>query len=278
MKSTSILSILLLTLSFTSIAWSSPDEDIKTYRTFFTKKFPQLSLQDFANGLYAIDPISRETWEAIEEFPPYEIAIDDGEVLFNTPFRNGKTYASCFDKNGYGIAHTYPRWDKKIGKVITLALAINECREKNGETALPYNKGDIASILSFMASTSRGKKINISVPADDKNALLAYQDGKIFYFQRRGQLNFSCSHCHMMYSGSKLRSEILSPALGHGTGWPTYRAKWDEVGTLHRRFQGCNKQVGAKPFKPQSEAYRNLEYFLTHMSNGLEFNGPSSRR
>ncbi|MDH5378316.1 MAG: sulfur oxidation c-type cytochrome SoxA, partial [Gammaproteobacteria bacterium] len=57
-----------------------------------------------------------------------------------------------------------------------------------------------------------------------------------------------------------------------------YRAKWQELGTLHRRFGGCNKQVRAKPFKPQSEEYRNLEYFLTYMSNGLKSNAPGMRK
>jgi sulfur-oxidizing protein SoxA len=36
--------------------------------------------------------------------------------------------------------------------------------------------------------------------------------------------------------------------------------------------------VRAKDFKAQGEEYRNLEYFLTAMSNGLEFNGPSARK
>jgi sulfur-oxidizing protein SoxA len=57
-----------------------------------------------------------------------------------------------------------------------------------------------------------------------------------------------------------------------------YRSKWGTVGTLHRRFSGCNKQVRAKPFKAQGEEYRNLEYFLTAMSNGLNLNGPGSRK
>ncbi len=57
-----------------------------------------------------------------------------------------------------------------------------------------------------------------------------------------------------------------------------YRSKWGELGTLHRRFDGCNKQVRAKPFKAQGEEYRNLEYFLTHMTNGMDFNGPSARK
>jgi L-cysteine S-thiosulfotransferase len=71
---------------------------------------------------------------------------------------------------------------------------------------------------------------------------------------------------------------MLSPALGHTTGFPVYRAKWGTVGTLHRRFTGCNKQVRAKPFKAQGKEYSNLEYFLTNMSNGIELNGPSARK
>jgi sulfur-oxidizing protein SoxA len=75
-----------------------------------------------------------------------------------------------------------------------------------------------------------------------------------------------------------VRSDVLSPALGHTTGWPVYRSKWGELGTLHRRFDGCNRQVRAKAFPAQGEEYRNLEYFLTHMSNGIEYNGPSARK
>ena len=57
-----------------------------------------------------------------------------------------------------------------------------------------------------------------------------------------------------------------------------YRGKWQRVGVLHRRFRGCNTQVRAEPFEMQSEIYRNLEYFLSYMSNGLELNGPASRK
>ena len=76
----------------------------------------------------------------------------------------------------------------------------------------------------------------------------------------------------------RLRAERLSASLGHVTHWPVYRFEWQEVGSLHRRFKRCNAQVGAEPFPSQSEAYRNLEYFLSYMSNGLELNGPASRK
>jgi sulfur-oxidizing protein SoxA len=40
----------------------------------------------------------------------------------------------------------------------------------------------------------------------------------------------------------------------------------------------CNAQVRAKPYEAQSQVYRELEYFLSYMSNGMEMNGPASRR
>jgi sulfur-oxidizing protein SoxA len=162
--------------------------------------------------------------------------------------------------------------------VVTLPLAINNCRAANKEKPLPYQKGLIADLLSYMAFESRGQMTKVEIPNDDPRAIEAYEKGKEFYFARRGQLNFSCAHCHLGNSGTTLRTEILSPALGHTTHWPVYRSKWGEMGTLHRRFVGCNEQVGAKAFEAQGEEYRDLEYFLTYMNNGLELNGPAARK
>jgi sulfur-oxidizing protein SoxA len=48
--------------------------------------------------------------------------------------------------------------------------------------------------------------------------------------------------------------------------------------SLQQRFFGCVRDVRAKPFELQSEEFRNLEYFLNYMSNGLELNGPGARK
>jgi sulfur-oxidizing protein SoxA len=255
---------------------TSPAEDLKVYRDYFQKRFPGVPLQEFANGGYALDRVARDNWEAIEEFPPYEPMIEAGEGMWNTPFANGKTYGSCFGDEP-AQRKNFPYWDAGRKMVVTLPLAINECRERNGEEPLKYNKGKIADLLAYMSYESRGQKINVRVP-DDPEAVAAYNEGKEFYFARRGQLNFSCASCHFESGGMHIRSELLSPALGHASGFPVYRSKWGELGTLHRRFGGCNRQVRAASFKPQSKEYRNLEYFLTHMSNGIEYNGPSARK
>jgi len=256
---------------------TSPAEDLKVYQEYFMKRFPGVAMQDFANGAYALDEAQRQNWLAIEEFPPYEPMIEAGEAIWNKPFANGKGFSTCFSE-GPAQRKNFPYWDAKRKMVVTLPLAINECLEANGEKPLKYEKGDINSLLSYIAYNSRGQITNVEIPDDDPRALAAYEDGKNFYFARRGQLNFSCASCHVGNSGTTLRTEILSPALGHTSHFPVYRSKWGEMGTLHRRFSGCNKQVRAKPFKAQSDEYKALEYFHTYMSNGLEVNGPSQRK
>jgi sulfur-oxidizing protein SoxA len=257
------------------LAEAGPQEDASRMQQYFFKLFPNVPKSEFVNGAYAFNKAGRENWEAIEEFPPYEPLVDNGKEMWDTPFANGKTYASCFP-DGPAQRKNYPHWDAKREMVITMELAINECRKANGEEPLPYGKGPLAELSSYMSFASRGQAINVQVPNSPK-ALAAYESGKQFWLQRRGQLNFSCATCHAQNVGKHLRSNVLSPAIGHATSFPVYRSKWGNLGTLHRRFDGCNEQVRAKPFKLQGAEYRNLEYFLTIMGNGLTFNGPSAR-
>src|SRR5699024_872797 len=148
--------------------------------------------------------------------------------------------------------------DTEANEVVTLELAINRCRVKNGEEPLPYKTGDLAAISAYMAYTSRGNAFDIEIP-DDPAALAAYKAGKEFFYTRRGQLNFACASCHVQLAGKRLRSQTLAPALGIVASFPIHRSKWGSMGTLHRRFVGCMRNVRAEPLEPQSEQFRNLE-------------------
>lgn len=254
----------------------SVQQDVAQFQNFFINRFPSVEFNEFSNGVYAIDQASREQWLEIEDFPPYELSVDQGKEYFETPFDNGKTYADCFDNGGIGIRQNFPYFDAAKEMVITLEFAINQCRISNGMPALDYKKGEIAEISAYMAYTSRGKISNVKVT--NKDAYDAYLKGKQFFYSKRGQLNFACSDCHMNSTGMRIRADITSPALGQTTGFPTYRSKWDEIGTLHWRYAGCNKNIRALPFAAQSEQYRNLEFFHSIMSQGLPINGPSSRK
>ena len=269
--------VFALSALFSGQLLADPESDRDAFVKYFEQRFPDVALENYANGIYALDKPAYEQWLQIEEFPPYELAIEEGEQLFNTPFANGKGYADCFPDGGIGIRQNYPYFDTDRGEVITLEYAINLCREANGEQPLKYKKGPIASISAYMAYTSRGKPFAMDL-GDDPRALAAYNQGKQYYYSKRGQLNFSCADCHVKNAGMQIRADRLSAGLGHATHFPVYRSKWGDMGTLHRRFDGCNKQVRAEPLPAQGEDYRNLEYFLSYMSNGMETNGPGARK
>jgi L-cysteine S-thiosulfotransferase len=259
-------------IGYADLEHSEHIKDLSLIQSYFKNRFPEVPFEDFANGVYALDKTARENWEALEEFPPYEMHIETGEEYWQA---NSASYKSCFP-NGPAIKHLYPMWDSRLNTVVTVPYAINTCRQSHKLPDLDYMGAEMNTLVAYIAYESRDKIINISVP--NEQALKAYQHGKKFYFTRRGQLNFACFHCHFDNAGKRLRTESLGPALGQTTGWPTYRNKWGALGPLHRRYIGCNNQVRAVAFEAQSETYRNLEYFHTHMNNGLPINGPAVRR
>jgi sulfur-oxidizing protein SoxA len=253
-----------------------PVADATAFRDYFTRKFPKVKLEDFVNGPYSMNEDMHRQWEEKEQFPPYEFALEAGKEMFAKPFRNGKTYADCFANGGIGVRQTYPVFDEKEGKVITLELALNRCRQANGEAPYSYLKDEMASLTAYMAFTSRGKPMDIKIP-DDPRAREAFQEGKRYFYTRRGQLNFSCATCHVQSPGERIRAEVLAPALGILNAMPIYRSEWSGMGTISRRFTSCNSQIRGVPLEPQSDEYRNLEYYLSYVSNGLPISGPGAR-
>jgi len=254
----------------------NPEAAFKAFRAYFTKKFPKLALNDFVNGPYSMDADLRKQWQQIEDLPPYDFAIERGKDMFAAAFKNGKSYGDCFPDKGIGIRQNYPYFDEKSGEVITLELALNRCREANGEAPFSYVKDEMASLTAYMAFTSRGKPFDIKVP-NDPRALAAFRNGERYFYTRRGQLNFSCASCHVQNPGNHIRTEVLAPALGILNAMPIYRSEWNSMGTVSRRFVTCNSQTRGVPLEPQDEEFRDVEYFLSYMANGLPISGPAAR-
>jgi sulfur-oxidizing protein SoxA len=260
------------------VAVAGPEEDRKAFVDYFQSRFPDVPFAEFANGIYAIDADARSQWQDIEEFPPYEFAIEEGEALWHEAMPDGATLADCFGQPTGDIRPAFPRFDAGRGEVVTLEVAINDCRQEHQLGALPYDSEELIGITAYLAYAARGQPVATRVPADQPGALAAYEDGKRFYYSKRGQLNFACSDCHVTSVGLNVRADRLSSSLGHTTHFPVYRSKLGAMISLHQRFWGCVRDVRAKPFALQSEEFRNLEYFLSYMGNGLEFNGPGARK
>ncbi len=255
---------------------TDPELDRKAFQAFFFAKFPNLAKDEFGNGPYAVNEDMRKGWKEIMEFPPYEFALDEGRAEWDKPFASGKHYADCFDNKGEAVRQTYPRFIAETGQVETLEVAINRCRVENGEKPLDPMTGLMASLTAVMAESSRGKPFAITIP-NDPRALTAYERGKEFFYSRKGQLGVSCASCHMSPAGARMRGDILAPALGILAAMPIYRSDWGSMGTTIRRISSCSSQTRAVPLKADDEEYRNLEYFMSYMSNGIPIVGPGTR-
>jgi sulfur-oxidizing protein SoxA len=253
-----------------------PEFDRKKLVEYFQKRNSDIPFADYKDGVNVYNENLRMQFEADEEFPMYEDQVAKGEKLWNTPFANGKTYASCFrTKDVTKLRTLFPFYSDTKGEVITLERWLNDCRVANGEKAYGLTKGEMAWITGYLATEARGRIVNTKIQGE--GALKAYAEGKELFYAKRGQFNMSCADCHVYNAGRNARSNTLSPALGHVTHWPTHRKSWGELGTLHRRYKGCQESVRANAYKPGGKEFNNLEFFQSYMSNGLEWNGPATR-
>jgi len=248
-------------------ALASPESDKQEFIKYYTAKYPNVKVEDYVYGALAFDADSKAQYDAIMEFPPFDSEIEKGRKMWETPFKNGKTYAACLPNGGKQIAGNYPMFDEAKGKVVTLQDAINDCRVANGEEALKVSDMKTMGVLTaYMRTLSDGMIMNIK--AESPKAMAAYEDGKKTFFSRKGQLNFACASCHVQNAGTRLRSELISPAVGHAVHWPVFRGG-DNLVTLQQRYQGCFTQVRAVSPPQGGTTMNNLEYFHSALSNGM---------
>jgi sulfur-oxidizing protein SoxA len=254
---------------------AGPEEDRKALIDHYKQILPNIELDDYVLGALAMNPEAKEQYDMVMEFPAHAADVRQGGVHWEKPFRNGNKFASCFKYGGINAAANYPYFDDKAGRVITFENAINDCLKVNNEPEIKYGGKEMALLTAYAKSLSDHAKVNIKVKG--AGALAAYEKGKQFYYQRQGQLNFSCATCHVDNAGKFIRSEQLSMMVGQASHWPLFRAGTEAV-TLQARFVGCQKNTRAEPKEINSTEYNNLEYFMSYMSNGLKMQTPVFRK
>ncbi|MDH3469590.1 MAG: sulfur oxidation c-type cytochrome SoxA [Gammaproteobacteria bacterium] len=257
------------------------EKDIAAFQGYFSKQFPGVALEAYEDGVNALPQYAhrRANWEILMEFAPFEPEMEIAREEWATPFNNGKTFSDCFKNNPAG--NKYPYYDADTDDIRTVEGDINACLTANGEEPIKNLKnGKIARLVAAFREQFNGQPMAVDV--SNAGAQSWYEKGRKFYWTKRGQLNFSCADCHVTSAGKNIRGDVLSAGLGHGTGFPVYRTKWAVAGkpwgTVHRRYDGCNKQVRAKPFKPQSAEYKALEYYEAVMNTGVPLKVPSQRQ
>ncbi len=277
-------SALLLSLNTAIAATPSVEEvnaDVEAIQGYFKQRFPEVALEDYSIGVNALPQYAdrRANWEMMMEFPPYEEFLDKGNEEWATPFANGTSFEDCFANSPSGNEYPYVDGDNQLH---TIETDIRDCLKANGEEAIKGKSQKMARLTMAYKSRANGQPLTVDYSSEAMRDW--YAKGRDFYWQKRGQLNFSCADCHVLNAGNSVRGDVLSAGVGHGTGFPVFRTKWDvqakgkPLGTMHRRYGGCNKNIRAEPFKALSDDYLALEVYEAIISSGVPIQTPSQRQ
>lgn len=208
---------------------------------------------------------------------PGMLWVEEGEELWDTvDGTEGKACATCHEQASVSmktVGNTFPKWNDALKKPISLEGQINRCRTQNmGAKEWKRESNQLLSMTVFVRNQSRGQAMKTDVTGPMSPW---FDKGKKLYYTRFGQLDMACANCHEDYYGKNIRADLLSQ--GQSNGFPTYRLKWQKVGSIHRRFKGCMKQVRAKPFKVGGDEFLALEVYLAWRGQGLSVETPAVR-
>jgi len=209
---------------------------------------------------------------------PGMLWVERGERLWREPAAGGaRSCAGCHRDaatNMRGVAARYPRVDSESGKLLNLEGRINACRvARQGAAPFGYESQDLLAITAYVARQSRGMPLSVSIEGEAKRH---FDSGRAYYFERRGQMNLSCAHCHDANWGKRLLSETISQ--GHPNPYPVYRLEWQTMGSLERRLRACLSGIRAEMLPYGAPEYLDLELFLAWRGQGLPLEAPGVRR
>lgn len=187
----------------------------------------------------------------------------------------GNTCQSCHGdarRSMKAVAAGYPKVSE--GRVMSLEQRVNACVTGNQKaSALAWESEDLLALTAYVARQSHGSRIDVSVEGP---ARPVFEQGRRIYFERQGQLNLACTHCHDANWGRTLLAEKVSQ--GHPADWPAYRLEWQTLGSLQRRLRACYFGVRADLPPFGSPDLLALELYLAARAQGLPLSVPGVRR
>ncbi len=231
--------------------------DARSGYVYASKETQALQDDDFENPSFLWVEKAQEEWEKV-----------DGDA--------GKSCQSCHGdvSSMKGKTTDYPKYDKELGDLVNVEKRINRCRtELMQAKPWKWESDELLGMTALVKMQSRGMPVNVSI---DGPAKPYFERGMKYYNTRVGQMGMACKHCHIDQNGTHMRAELITQ--GQANGFPTYRLKWQKLGSLHRRFRGCNGNIRAAKLKPGSPEYMALELYVSWRGNGLMVETPSVRK
>src|SRR5262249_27728979 len=102
---------------------------------------------------------------ADEVAPEASALVAAGQKLWTAKFKDKASLAGCFPNGGRRIAAGYPQYDARVKRVVTLEMAINQCRKVHGEALYePTDPATMGAVLAYVRSLSNNMKMAVRVP------------------------------------------------------------------------------------------------------------------
>ena len=75
-------------------AWSNPEEDRQLFLATFAGNIPDVPISQYIYGSMMLSEDAINQYESIMDFPPFQEMVDQGKKVWETPFKNGQTFAN----------------------------------------------------------------------------------------------------------------------------------------------------------------------------------------
>jgi sulfur-oxidizing protein SoxA len=169
-------------------------------------------------------------------------------------------------------------------RLITCMVTLQGMSEKDA-TATPFGspgkRSDMEALVAWIASQSRGMKIDVSTAHPQERE--AYEIGKRAFFYRAGPYDFSCASCHGE-DARRIRLQDLPnltaapDAQRAYAAWPAYRVSQGELRTMQHRLWDCFRQQRFPEVNYASDLVTDLVVYLAKTANGGVYNAPAVKR
>ncbi len=152
---------------------------------------------------------------------------------------------------------------------------------KKNPFAGPGQKSPMEALVAYIASESRGMKMNVAATHPKEKE--AYELGKTIFFYRGATHDFGCVTCHGE-SGKRIRLQdlpnltVTAEARRAYGGWPGYRLTQGEVRSFQWRLNDCFRQQRFPELEYVSPASIALGMFLAKNADGGVLDAPSIKR
>ena len=261
--------LVALALSFASPAQAGAEAVRQELLARLKMQAPELPAADYGLGASAFDPSLQGAGDGVAAI------VEAGKRLWQAKFRNGKSLGTCFPNGGRRIAGTYPQYDARLKRVVTLETAINQCLLLNKEA--PFDPSDartMGATLAWLRAQSDGQKIAVRVasPAAEER----FESGRSLFAMRTGQQNLACASCHLKSAGRVYANAAIPPVVGLAAQWPAI--KEGQPVAITGRMRECMARMGTAPVNFSADDFANMEYFLGYLSNGYPLRANVNRR